>query len=214
MTRIGWDIIASLGAGVMVWWSVRVLRRRHRRHRRILAALHAMSGHLLLEEQRMQSRPMPTLHGRYHSYSMAIDADDRATSWCWRVHTELHNVWDGRLFLQGDDRPGKMRELYGKDVMFTGDRLFDRQVIVAGSDRERMRLLFTPYLRARYQQLSETHFQIEMRQRAVYAEFVTGIAHPEARVATYLDLLAVTCAALDLLLQGPLNTATDTSLQD
>jgi hypothetical protein len=185
--------------GVMRWIGTRLRRLRQRRARRLTTLQH-LATQLPLDEVTWSPFPVPTLSARHTTYPFTLSVTMKE-SWIWRIHAELHHDWESHLLLTGDARPAKMRELYGKEVLFTDDKGFDRQVIVASSAPTETQQLLTPYLRSRFCGLPHTHFQIEIRKKAVIAEVHT---RPEklATVHAFVDLLFCTLGMLDLVISN------------
>jgi hypothetical protein len=189
------------GVGVAVvtlgcWGAVRRCRTRHVRQA-AHAMLQALAQQFPFENHETKKFP-PSVGGHYYDYPITVECKQEKTGWLWRVHSELESSWDGRLFLHGEDRPAAMREIYGMEVVLTGDADFDRSVVLASDHEALARQLMTRYVRKRYRQLHRTHFQIDIRNGTVYAEFHTTTEDGVGRLPNLLDLLISTVAMLDV----------------
>lgn len=196
MTWIWWLILVG-GGGVlgMLWWQGYRVRRRREVVRRLMRALHQ---HTPLQEAELRAFPTLTLNGWYYGYFVSIGCKEHDNRLVWRVHTELAQPWTGRLTIVGESRPGRMRELYGQEVVFSGDRDFDRLFLVATSDEVLVHRVLTTYVRERFRALCHHHVQIEIQQQAVYAECVTTADEALRILPMHLEVLFLLCGVLDV----------------
>lgn len=196
MTWYWWLILVGGGAvlGVLSWQGYR-LRRRREVVRRLMRTLYQ---HTPLQEAELRAFPTLTLNGWYYGYFISIGCKEQEGRLVWRVHTELAQAWAGRLTIVGESRPGRMRELYGQEVLLSGDRDFDRLFLVATNDEALMHRVLTTYVRERFRALRHHHLQIEIQQQAVYAECVTTADEALSIVPMHLEVLLLLCGVLDV----------------
>lgn len=193
---IAGGVAGLLAAGWLawVWWKLRA------RRRVTMATLHRLGQHVRLDDAQIKSYPAPTLLGTYFGYALAVECEAQKTGWRVRLHTELRSPWEGRLLMHGDTRPGRVRELYGMEIVLTGDHACDRAVLIAAHDEPLVQQLMNDYLRSRYRHLPHTHFQYDWHDRQVFAELHLAAADGLRPVPEHIDLLVLTSGMLDLLL--------------
>ncbi|MBI4366475.1 MAG: hypothetical protein HY543_06625 [Deltaproteobacteria bacterium] len=148
------------------------------RRRAILDALREISIRLPITDAAIARYPAASCTGRCYSYPLAVECVRRGGVLRWRVHSELARPWQGRIVMYGEARHGTPRELYGMEVMVTGDAGFDAQFLVAATEDALARRLFTPYLRARCRRLPTSHLTIDCHDSTVYCEYTTGMHDP------------------------------------
>ena len=93
------------------------------------------------------------------------------------------------MALHGEGRHGKMRELYGMEVILTGDELFDTRIVLAGTQETKVRHALTPYICQRFLGLPLQVFMIDCRDHEVYCECTTGIRDPVRPLIPVVALL-------------------------
>ncbi|GEM_PF-5667328 len=178
------------------WGAWTLVRRRLHQRRAAQDCLRHVRQMLTLDQVRIVHFPVPALGARYLGYPITLECRAAPDGWRWRLHSELQSAWEGRLLIHGEDRPGRMRELYGMEIVLTGDAEFDRMALIACTDEARAAHIFSRYLRERYRQLAHTHFQLEVRDTHVYAECTTQ-GQSLTPVPIYLDLVVATMALLE-----------------
>lgn len=197
MTHWPWiSVLLVVVAGVVAWGSRRV----RARARSCQAVLAQAKTQLPLESAQLHGFPAPALDGHYCGYAMHLTCEPKATETTWKCHTELHGQWAGRLLLQCERRPGKMREWYGAEVHLTGDHDFDRAVTVATTDDLVARRVLQPYFRERIRPLAQAHLQLEVDRRGVFAELTLPHAAAPTQLVATLEVLATLCGLLDVAL--------------
>lgn len=187
-----------LGGGGLLWWAVRRIRHRHRHRRVILDVLRETARGLAMEMVQIKSYPTLHLSGCYCSYGLTVECVARDADWLWRLHAELERDCGERLLLHGEGRPAKMREMYGMDVVLTADPAFDRLVVTACTHDLFARRLLTAYLRSRFLHLPQAHFQIDIRDHTVYAEYRTTLAAAPQALPPFLEIVVALMAMIDV----------------
>lgn len=173
---------------------------RVRRKRRILRRqLSTIAHQLKLHHPSIKSYPVLTLHGRYFSYEVAIEAktkSDPHLPWLFRVHLELQHELKGRLYIQSEAKPAKIARLYGMEVIITGNPAFDNQVLICSTNEPSAQLLFTPYLIERFLRMQLPPFSIDYHKHSAYAEIslrstadVSSIPHMTALMVEIAEFL-------------------------
>ncbi|MBI4237970.1 MAG: hypothetical protein HY696_06085 [Deltaproteobacteria bacterium] len=180
-----------------VAWGSRRVRRRARTCQETLAL---MKPQLPLEVARVHGFPSPALDGRHCGYAIHLTCEPTAETTTWKLHTELHDDWSGRLLLQCDQRPGRMREWYGAEIHLTGDSTFDRAVTVATTDDSLARRVLQPYFRERLRPLANAHLQIEVDRRGVFAELTTTHQSGHEQLVATLAVFTTLCGLIDVAL--------------
>lgn len=175
------------------------LRGRWRRRREVLALLSQVARALAVTAPQIKRYPVPSLTGYYHTYPLAIECVRKGAQLLWRIHSELAQPLDGRLVLYGEGRHGKMRELYGMEVVLTGDVAFDHRMLLAATNEVFARHIFTPYLRSRVVGLPLAEFKMDCHQSEIYAECHTGMGSAAAPLIPMIHILFDVC---DRLLSG------------
>lgn len=192
-----WGILSTLVLAAS-WLGLRRWRHRRRHRDVILDVLQAIAGRLEMDAVQIKSYPALHLTGRYCSYSLTVECVARDSAWLWRVHAELERHCGERLLLHGEGRPAKMRELYGMDVLLTDDPAFDRMVVTACTHDVFARRLLTNYLRSRFTRLQQTHFQIDIRDHTVYAEYLTSLESAPTALPPFLEIVVTMMAMIDV----------------
>lgn len=193
MQKLAWGAGVG-GIATSAWWWLRARRMRQERR-------------ALLESTRTQlgfaSRPgfpATSIDGVHCSYPFSLQCTPEQHEVLWKIHTELTSDFHGHLLVHGDERPSKMRELYGMEFFCTGDAEFDRLFVVACHDEHFARRLYAPFLRARFVALGGAHLQIEIDNRGVYAELI-ALKNPQGSVLpAVVDLLATLCGMVDAMM--------------
>ncbi len=193
-----WWLIPMLLGILGLWWGGRRWIHARRYRHMVLAVLQALAKRLDMEQVQVKLYPSTHLTGRYGGYGLIIECVPRDGGWLWSVHAELLQPNQQRLLLHGEGRPAIMRELYGMDLVLTGDADFDRIVIMASTNDSLARTVMNPYLRTRFRHLQHTHFQIDIRARTVYAEYLTTLEGAPGLLPSFLDLLVALLAMIDL----------------
>lgn len=186
--------VALLGIGALGTASWAVWRRKARAE--TVVRLHALGRLLSLQNIECKRFPSLSLLGRYHTYPLVVECVRKGDQIIWRLHSECAVSWEGRLHLQGEARHGKMRELYGLEVVVTGDVAFDSHILLAATDESRAHALFTPYLRSRWAALPLQHFSIDIDGQIIYAEYTTVPKEPVGSLIPVVTLLFETCDRL------------------
>lgn len=186
--------VGGIAAGLALF----VTRRIRRRREKLELWLRQINQLLPLKEAKLVPFPAPSLGGYYFQYPITLECDEKEGGVCWKIHSELYVPWVGRTIFHGDGRPGKMRELYGTDIVMTDDSHFDRHVLVSSTEVAQANLILGPYLRARFLSLTHTHFQISIRDQSVYAECLTPQNDILGPLPHFIDVLISLCAMSDL----------------
>lgn len=176
---------------------------RVRRKRRILRRqLSTIAYQLKLQHPGIKPYPALTLHGRYFSYDISIEAKTKSDPhfpWFFRVHLELQHELKGRLYIQSEAKPAKIARLYGMEVIITGNAAFDNQVLVCSTDEASAQLLFTPYLIERFMRVQLPPFSIDYHKHNAYAEIAL---HSAADIASVSHLATLMVEIAEFLHQG------------
>lgn len=170
-------IVTAVGGGLFF-----LFRKRRGRRRATMALLGYLGRVLEISHPELKRYPTPTVAGRYHTYPLVIECVRKESRCCWRIHSELPQPIDGRLVLHGEERHDKMRELYGVEVVLTGDAAFDQRMLLAAGDEDFARKLFTPYLRSRFVAAPAVALTINCHRQEIYAECTTGMADAKSLI--------------------------------
>lgn len=196
---LGIILVIVITGGVIAWRHFRTVRRQRRA---VIQSLRDLGQRIALEEAQMKPYPAPALGGYLNGYPVTIVCRREGGEWAWRLQTELESNWAGRILFHGEDRPSKMRELYGMEIVLTGDQQFDRHVVVAATDEQVALKLLGKYLRQRFYKIGHSHYQIDIRGKVVIAEFRSTKGGRGAQVPAYLYLVNTLCAMLDMVVQS------------
>lgn len=190
-TLIAVGIVFAVAAGVIV------LGYRARRQRRVrataVALIRQLAAALPLTDPQIKKYPTPSLCGRYYTYPFVGECAPQGNAVLWRVHSELPVPLTGRIAIQGEGRHGKMRELYGMEVVLTGDEAFDARFVLSATDEALAHRLFTPYLRSRFLHLPLAVFTFDCQREALYAECTTGTEDAARLLLPVVQLLFEMC---------------------
>ncbi|PIR20104.1 MAG: hypothetical protein COV45_09030 [Deltaproteobacteria bacterium CG11_big_fil_rev_8_21_14_0_20_47_16] len=192
---IGIGIVAVL---VGIWIYVRA-RKKRILFRKLLSVI-AQQMHL--QYPSIKPYPVTTLHGRYFSYEVAVEAktqSDPHYPWIFRIHLELQHQLEGRLYIQSENKPAKIARLYGMEVIITGNSTFDNQILVCSTDEASAQLLFTPYLIERFMRVQFPPFHIDFHKHNAYAEITL---HRTEDIALTSHLVALMVEIAEFLHQG------------
>lgn len=190
-TLIVAGIVLAVAAGLML------LGYRARRQRLVrataVALIRQLAAALPLHDPQIKKYPIPGLSGRYYTYPFVCECVPQGNTVLWRIHSELPVSLNGRIAIQGEGRHAKMRELYGMEVVLTGDEAFDARFVLSATDELMAQQLFTPYLRSRFLHLAAGSFTIDCHDREVYCECTTDPGDPVPPLLPLIPLLFELC---------------------
>lgn len=194
---VGAALGGALG-GLGVWGLRRFFRRSRARRSATREHLIRIAAGLPLRDIHVESIPTVGLRGRLHGYAIMFDGVPREDdAWLWRIHTELEHLWNGRLLLHGDDRPSRLKEIYGTTLVLTGDAAFDRHVITMATDSELALRVLSTYVRGTLLDLPHLHVQLDINGQHAYAECVTS-AHGVRDLKHVIEAFVLVCATIDM----------------
>lgn len=191
-----------VGATAVIALAVYVYLRVRRKRRVLRRQLSTIAYQLKLHRPGIKLYPALTLHGRYFSYEIAIEAktkNDPHLPWFFRVHLDLQHELKGRLYIQSEAKPAKIARLYGMEVIITGNAVFDNQVLICATNEPSAQLLFTPYLIERFLRMQLPPFSIDYHKHSVYAEISL---HSAADITSVSHLAALMVEIAEFLHQG------------
>lgn len=202
--HINWNpyIPWIVGAVVVLLLAVYVFLHVRRKRRILRRQLSTIAYQLKLHHPGIKSYPALTLHGRYFSYEISIEAKTRSDPhfpWFFRIHLELQHELKGRLYIQSEAKPAKIARLYGMEVIITGNAAFDNQVLICSTDESSAQLLFTPYLIERFMRVQLPPFSTDYHKHSAYAEISL---HSAADITSVTHLAALMVEIAEFLHQG------------
>lgn len=198
---VGGIAVASVLVGVVAGYGLRRVVKRVRRRRAITREhLLRIAAGLPLRDVQLETFPTLGVRGRLHGYSVSFDGVPKRDQWLWRIHAELEQPWSGRLILHGDDRPGRLKEVYGTTLVLTGDTEFDRRVITMSTNPAVAQQFLSTYVRASLLELPHLHVQMELVDQHAYAECCTA-PHGVEDLAHVIEAFVLICATTDLVLR-------------
>ena len=138
------------------------------RRQETLTWLRLLGTALPVTSGELKKYPTPSITGYYYAYPIVLECVRKGSTVVWRIHSELTKPIHGRMALHGEGRHGKMRELYGMEVILPGDELFDTRIVLAGTQETKVRHALTPYICQRFLGLPLQVFMIDCRDHEVY----------------------------------------------